>query len=250
MQTITHTGENLNNLNSTSFILSGYLDAFSLLDDKPKLLDDFFHSYEFIRALDKASSSVAALDELLKTILPTLKRTLKKKNAKSDSMIPYADFKVEELPPIIKQKEIDPVQLSFTDIYQQMADEGNTLNPVRGRPPLAYKGCCPHCGAPNDYLYLNNGINQHKCKACNKTFTPKITPRDSTGIYCPHCKNKLSMHHDRNGYIVYVCPNKKCSHYKANRKLKREGKAEHLRVSSNEYRLHYTYREFKFEKSK
>lgn len=246
MQTITHTVENLNNLNSISFILSSYLDAFSLLNDKPKELDDFFHSYEFNRALDLASSSVASLNELLNPVLPTLKLALKKMKSKSDTMIPYADFKVEDLPPIIKPKEIDPVQLSFSDIFQQMAKEGKSLSPVRNRSSLSYNGCCPHCGAPNDYLYLNNGVNQHKCKACNRTFTPKVTPRDSAGIYCPHCKHKLDMHHERNGYLVYVCPNKKCSHYKANRKLKREGNAEHLRVSSNEYRLRYTYREFKF----
>ncbi|MDH6475130.1 putative transposase, partial [Breznakia sp. PFB2-30] len=207
----------------------------------------FFSSSSFQSSLEKASSSVNELNELLKPMLPVLKKALNKQKSKQEKMIPYADFMVEELPPIIKAKEIEPVQLSFTDIYQQIADEGKELTPVRNRPTLAYKGCCPHCGAPNEYLYLNNGKNQHKCKACKKTFTPKITPRDTAGIYCPHCKCKLDMRHDRSGYLVYSCINKKCSHYKDNRKLKREGKAEHLKISSGGYRLRYTYREFKFD---
>ncbi|MDH6404251.1 MULTISPECIES: hypothetical protein, partial [unclassified Breznakia] len=70
MQTITQTVENLNNLNSISFILSGYLDALTLLKEQPKELKDFFSSSSFQSSLEKASSSVNELNELLKPMLP------------------------------------------------------------------------------------------------------------------------------------------------------------------------------------
>ncbi|MDH6474143.1 hypothetical protein M2100_001323, partial [Breznakia sp. PFB2-30] len=70
MQTITQTVENLNNLNSTLFILSGYLDALTLLKEQPKELKAFFSSSSFQSSLEKASSSVNELNELLKPMLP------------------------------------------------------------------------------------------------------------------------------------------------------------------------------------
>lgn len=245
MHTISHFIENLNNLNSTSFVLKAYLVALSLLKHIPPELSDLLHSYEFNRALENASSSISHLDDILHPFLPILKKTLKS-SSKKDSMTPYADFKVEDLPPLIHPKEIEPVQLSFFDISLRYENEGRILKPVNSHKQLDFKGCCPHCGAPNIFLYSNNSKNQYKCKACKRTFSSKVSLNDSSAFYCPHCKNKLSPHHDRNNFIVYVCPNKKCSHYRYNRKLKREGKAEHLKVSSREYRLKYTYRDFKF----
>ena len=82
--------------------------------------------------------------------------------------------------------------------------------------------------------------------ACKNTFTLKTTLSEEAAMFCPYCGNKLYPHHDQKGYVVYVCPNKKCSYYKENKRLFNEGKEEHLKTTSKQYRFRYHYRDFKF----
>lgn len=159
-----------------------------------------------------------------------------------DIQIPYADFKVDE-PPLFKNDSVQ--QLSFEDI-----NRNDTIAPVRRRNPDSFNfdGVCPYCGAPKEYIYDNNkGKGQYQCKACKNTFTVKTTIKEDIGIYCPHCKRKLSLQHDRNGYIVYVCMNHDCSYYKHNKKILESDDKDSLLTSSNQYRLRYHYRDFKFD---
>ena len=66
------------------------------------------------------------------------------------------------------------------------------------------------------------------------------------GIYCPHCGNKLTQQHDRKGYVVYSCMNKKCSYYLKNKQIQEDGNSAILKTSSSQDRLSYHYRDFKF----
>ena len=132
-----------------------------------------------------------------------------------DTQIPYADFKIDE-PPIFRDELVK--QISFEDIIKE-----SYTKPVKRRSDdsFTFDGVCPYCGAPKEYIYDNSrGRGQYKCKACKNTFTLKTTVKEDVGIYCPYCKHKLTLHHDRNGYLVYVCQNHDCSYYKHNKKIR------------------------------
>lgn len=153
-------------------------------------------------------------------------------------MIPYADFTVDEKP-IIRTAE--PEQIKAEDLIAL-----NNIKPIKHHSVFPFKGCCPHCGADNNYIYRNNGKRQYACKVCKNTFTDHVVPRETSGFYCPHCNTKLSPQHDRKGYIVYVCQNRKCSYYRKNKAKKDAGDDLDLRTSSKQFRYRYHYREFKF----
>lgn len=96
-------------------------------------------------------------------------------------------------------------------------------------------------------LYDNNNDNgQYQCKACKNTFTLKTSISGEAGIYCPRCCHKLSQHHDRKGYFVYHCTNNTCSYYPQNKDVYLTGSKDVLKTSSEQYRLRYHYRDFKF----
>lgn len=243
MNTITHILNKLNVLSQSHFKFTKYLESLKLINYIPSSVSDQLLSEEFIYHLNKGLSYLDWLIEFFDVnINPALKKEyLRLKKAKSDAIIPYADFKMDK-PPVFKEKP--PDQLSFEDIFK----EGRSIQPVQRRSskPFTFEGVCPFCGAPHEYIYDNNGRGQYKCKVCHGTFKLKVSPSGKTGVYCPHCGRKLDMKHDRKGYLVFVCANKKCSYYLKNKKLMDEGEDEQLRTSSNQYRLHYHYREFKF----
>ena len=52
---------------------------------------------------------------------------------------------------------------------------------------------CPHCQAPSDYLYYNDGKRhlQIRCKVCNAfSQIGKRFRKPKTKYWCPHCVNK------------------------------------------------------------
>jgi transposase-like protein len=60
-------------------------------------------------------------------------------------------------------------------------------------------------------------------------------------------RTEFSMfHHDRQNYLVYVCQNEKCPYYLKNKRTLAEDKSKLNPVSSGNYKLKYSYREFKF----
>ena len=71
---------------------------------------------------------------------------------------------------------------------------------------------CPSCGAPQPYLYRNNGkAGQLKCKVCNTNFSPDENRfAKQFTLRCPHC-GKANLNED---------------------------------YGKNKYKLHYIYREF------
>ena len=225
------------------FFLRTNIEPVTLLKSVPDNLLSFINDPELNSLVDKACLATSSLKEFIKPHLKLIKAATHPKKSSSDPMIPYADFQIDERP-IIRPAAFK--QLSFEDIIKE-----NDIKPVKRRSVFSYTGNCPHCNAPNNYLYLNNGKNselnsQYLCKACKNTFTDKVTPSDSSGYYCPHCNHKLVPHHDRLNYVVYVCPNRKCSYYKDHKKRKDDGDLDGLITSSKQFRYRYHYREFKF----
>lgn len=247
MNTITHILNNLNSFSKSNFKFSKYIDFFQLIKSIPHSVEYHLNSSDFIYHLEQVTIHLDwMIDFFDKHINPSLKKEFKKlkKSNKNDHTIPYANFKIDE-PPVFKKEA--PVQLSFEDILRNALKDGRPIKPVNRRNNnFDFKGVCPFCGAPHEYIYDNNGRGQFMCKVCCQTFSLKISLSGETGIFCPHCGKKLDMKHDRQGYLVFVCPSMKCPYYIKNKKLVDEGKGEHLLTSSNQYRLRYHYRDFKF----
>jgi transposase-like protein/DNA-directed RNA polymerase subunit RPC12/RpoP len=220
------------------WLFSTNVEPLLLLKYVPDEVSKIFNDPEFNALLDSCTLAIRNLNNYLKPNLKTIHKALRKKKASRDPMTPYADFTVDEKP-IIRLAE--PEQLCAEDIIKA---EG--IRPVNRRSDFPFKGTCPWCGADNKYLYLNNGRRQYACKVCKKTFTDKVVPSGTSGYYCPHCGYKLNPHHDRKGYIVYYCPNTRCSYYKEKKARKEAGDDIDLMTSSKQYRYHYHYREFKF----
>ena len=241
MENITYLLEAIQSLSAQLFVFRTNIEPLTLLNSVPEDLANLLNNPQFNELINSASLAANALNEFLKPHLKLIHSyTHKKKSSNKDSMIPYADFTVD-IPPVIKTGI--PEQIKAEDI---LAMQG--ILPVKHRSDFNFEGSCPWCGAGNEYLYRNNGKygRQYACKVCKKTFTDKVSPRDTSGFYCPYCNNKLQPHHDRKGYIVYVCPSRKCSYYKEKKAKKEAGEALDLLTSSKQYRYHYHYREFKF----
>ena len=104
---------------------------------------------------------------------------------------------------------------------------------------------CPSCGAPQPYLYRNNGkAGQLKCKVCNTNFSPGENRfAKQFTLRCPHCGKALAAKKERKHFILHKCVNPKCPYYLHN--LKKVDK-KHLDedYGKNKYKLHYIYHEF------
>lgn len=240
MKTITQILELFNVLSTYIYIFTVNIEPLTLLKELPKEISDIVNDIDLIKLLDEVSTSVNKLNEFLKPKLKLIKKFVKKgkKNKVLKNDIPYADFRIDEKP-IIKTKEDE--QLSFEDILLN-----KDIKPIKRKREFNFEGVCPYCSAPSKYIYANNGQGkQCFCKVCENTFSIKVTPSDTTGFYCPHCGHKLEAHHDRNGYVVYHCLNKKCSYYIESKK-DAEINPDKYKTSSDQYRFHYHYREFKF----
>ena len=101
---------------------------------------------------------------------------------------------------------------------------------------------CPHCNAPKEYLYKNNGShNQILCKICGGSSSCN-EPKEIS-LRCSHCSHALAVKKDRKIFRVHKCVNPKCPYYLNN--LKKVDK-KHLAepYGKNYYKLHYIYREF------
>lgn len=244
MQSITHILDSIKLFSSNCFSFLTSVEPLVQLDLLPddisaRISNPAFtaHLKNAVRELDWCSDYFSNLiAQPLKKHIASLKPSSQK-----DTSIGYADFKVEDLPPVFKN-EARPVQLSFRDL-----SEIKSISPVKRRKDISFMGSCPFCDAPNEYIYDNNGgKGQFRCKSCNHTFSTNHFSPGGVGIYCPHCNHKLSLKHDRSSYKVYMCENKKCSHFLKNKERVKNGDAASLKTSSGQLLLHYHYRDFKF----
>jgi len=110
---------------------------------------------------------------------------------------------------------------------------------------------CPHCEAPHQYIYFNDGKKKTQliCKVCKQTF--KIHKRFKKNrkdieLYCPHCHYKLYEWKVQQLVTIYKCGNKKCSCREKN--LQKLNPAERMmqKLIPTHFKLTYQYREYHF----
>lgn len=166
----------------------------------------------------------------------------------------YRRFRVDELPPLTSQPE--KKLLPEFNWRQLKADyelkTGKILRPVQRRggdfslPPHC---TCEHCGAPFEYLYLNDGRkgNQIRCKVCGRLSTSNRVRRESKAEYfCPHCGCPLGIWKQSPHETIYKCFRYDCPHYLANEQklTAEEHRCRHEQKFDPNYKLHYQYREY------
>lgn len=156
----------------------------------------------------------------------------------------YQKFKVDELP------KVQIIQHEWH--WQLLLPYFEQRYNVKIKPVSHRKECdipencsCPSCGAPQPYLYRNNGkAGQLKCKVCDTNFSPDENRfAKSYTLRCPHCGRTLTAKKERKHFILHKCVNPKCPYYLHN--LKKVDAADLAEdYGKNKYKLHYIYREF------
>lgn len=239
MEILSQTIKNLKSISYNIYELVTFLEPLSLLSDSDNSeLSDLLNEPNTLSSLDKTLMELNNLNHLLIPIKSKAKSLTKINYHKR--MTPYAPFIIDE-PPLKETYK----QLSFDDI---LAESNHTLQPRKRYKELEYEGLCQRCGAPNDYVRKHTK-KQFICDACKSTFTIKPTYHDEIIHKCPHCKYKLSLHHERENYDVLICSNHECSFYLKNKGLVDKGEGDHLLTSSNWHKLKYTFRLFNFDLS-
>ena len=239
--------KNISNISLNLHTITSLLNVLSLLKTIPDKINNIITDPEVLDVVTKANETINDLNSLLGKINKPIKNALYKQSSNQTKDEPYAGFKVDEMPftgeYLNNNKPVQPTFEELNEIHKERT--GKDIKPVKRKSELPYKGTCPYCGAPNEYLYNNNNGHQCLCKACNNTFHKTTKHYDENAFYCPHCKQKLSVHHDRKNYLVHVCRNDKCSFYIESKKKQAKGDKS-LRTVSNSDKLRYTYRSFKF----
>ena len=145
-------------------------------------------------------------------------------------------------PPVVKKWQ-------YTELIEKYRFEhGKILKPVRRRsgiiPPA--EAICPHCGAPSDYVYDNNGgRGEYWCKVCNSKFSIRKTSRDDEP-YCPFCHSKLVLYKKRKSFDVYRCYNRNCSYREKKFSAMTTKQKALFKESPHLFKLRYIYRKFHF----
>jgi len=156
---------------------------------------------------------------------------------------PYNKFQVDPMP-VIKTIEIQDYR-ELLDAHVQKT--GKILKPIQRRKPSTVPKnlICPHCQAPHQYIYDNNGgQGQFQCKVCGSCFGKKEKKLKSISFFCPFCGHTLERIKERKQFNIHKCTNDRCSFYLDN--LSALSKEEYQLYLEEPFRLklRYIYREF------
>lgn len=180
-------------------------------------------------------------------IIEVLQELLNDSNTKFKESKPeypnYRKFKVDPEPPLDATHNEKP-DINYKDIIKN-----EDIKPVKHRgknkPEKHIK--CPYCGAPHNYIYVNNGDKksiQYQCKVCKKTFCE--TPKISVAKYlCPICGKNLYKWKSRLLVTMYKCGNNNCQRYLDNKEKLSSVEKKLQKEKPSQFKLRYIYREYK-----
>ncbi len=135
---------------------------------------------------------------------------------------------------------------------QYLETHGRPLTPVRRRrsPSLPSTHACRHCGAPPEYLYLNDGrqASQLRCKVCGRLsqLAPRSRPA-KTPYWCPYCHSALYRWKQRPDCTIYKCPSPRCSHYLQKQQALHWNEKLLQKLRLSQFKLRYQYRHYHFQ---
>ena len=172
----------------------------------------------------------------------------------------YRDFRQDPVPPLREPPQSKP-RLGLDDWKERLAahqrEHGRALRPVAARSMerRVPEHCrCEVCGAPHEYLYLNDGTKrtQYRCKVCSHLgMIEHHRHTSTTGFHCPHCGSSLYRWKENEHETIYKCGNDNCVFYLNNlRSLTSDEKAARKanRYDPN-YKLRYQYREYRIDRT-
>ncbi len=168
----------------------------------------------------------------------------------------YRQYNVDTTPPVLEPPDATPS--TATQDWEELlakhqAKTGRALQPVGRRkghtPPAGSR--CERCGAPAEWLYVNDGrkCSQLRCKLCKFLFPILRVRHDASGpFWCPYCGKALFRWKHNDERTIYKCPNRKCSHYrKAYEQLNRKERLLAKTGMSSQFKLHYQWRSYHFD---
>jgi len=180
-------------------------------------------------------------------IIQVLKEFLNDESTKFKGLKPehpnYRKFQVDPEPPLdasLKEKsENNYKEIIKNEVIKPIKHRG------KNKPEKHIK--CPHCRAPHNYIYVNNGDKksiQYQCKVCKKTFckTPKISV---SKYYCPICQKALYKWKSRLLVTMYKCGNDNCHRYLGNKEKLSPKEKKLQKEKPSQFKLRYIYREYK-----
>lgn len=193
------------------------------------------------------------IDQLIK-ILNDKKSEIKPKDDFKEKHPNYRNFKVDPLAPLDAAEFIESKpNLDYKNLLDQYENKhGKPLKPINNRNnmtrvPEAVR--CPHCHAPHEFIYFNDGRKrtQLKCKVCSNTFQLKPRFKHKTKYLCPYCNKPLFLWKERDEAAIYKCGNKKCPH-RINELNKLNPDEIKLRQErSSQFKIIYQFREYHFK---
>ena len=159
----------------------------------------------------------------------------------------YRKLRVDDLP-IVETFEKQDYKVLLEE-HQQTT--GKPLRPIKRRAhstPVPEHLTCPHCDAPSDYLYPNNGDKgQYQCKICETRFNRQNRYQKEAILLCPHCLKALEKIKERKIFLVHKCKNNACSYYKKNLSQMTKEEKETFQRDPQAYKVRYIYRQFLIE---
>ena len=167
----------------------------------------------------------------------------------------YRKFTVADVPPDIT----DDSETASSKDWRILLDEyflnkKKELKPVVRKkgisPPPAY--ClCEHCGAPVEWLSINDGKKRSQvfCKICKERSPVKrVHQKSDCKFRCPYCNSALYAWKSNDDRTIYKCGNRECSlRIRAINELNKSEKKLIKTGMSSQFKLCYQWREYHYE---
>ena len=166
----------------------------------------------------------------------------------------YREFSIDPNPPITKLPDPPQPPKNWTTILKELSQKtGSNLKPIIHKNPnnaLPKNIRCPHCNAPSEYLFYNNGKkrSQIRCKVCNNLFNVNGKKRiPKSLLFCPYCQRPLFKWKQKPSSTIYKCDNDKCPLYIENLNKLNPAEKELRKSKSSQFKLRYQYRVYSFK---
>ena len=193
------------------------------------------------------------IDHLIK-ILNDKNSEIKPKDDFKEKHPNYRLFKVDPLAPLNgAQFSKEEPSLDYKNLLSQYKKEHHKpLKPIhnrnqKNRVPEAVR--CPHCHAPHQFIYYNDGIkrSQLKCKVCSHTFQLKPRFKHPPKYRCPYCNSPLFLWKSRPEVSIYKCGNKNCPHRIRELNKLNPDEIKLRRSRSSQFKINYQFRDYHFQ---